>query len=59
MNSYGIRKRIDQLGRITIPKSFRAVVGMDIGDEVEICQTDAGILIKPIVKEEEKDRNEN
>lgn len=57
MNSYGIRKHIDQLGRITIPKSFRAVAGMDVGDEVEICQIDAGILIKPI---EEKDKeNEN
>lgn len=48
MNSYGIRKTIDQLGRITVPKAFRTVLGIDIGDEVEICQTDIGILIKPI-----------
>ena len=50
MNSYGIRKTIDQLGRITIPKAFRIVAGVDVGDEVEICQTDNGILIKPITK---------
>lgn len=50
MNSYGIRKTIDQLGRITVPKAFRAATGMDIGDEVEICQTNDGILIKPITK---------
>lgn len=48
MHSYGIRKTIDQLGRITVPKAFRAATGMDIGDEVEICQTNDGILIKPI-----------
>lgn len=48
MNSYGIRKTIDQLGRITVPKAFRTATGMDIGDEVEICQTNEGILIKPI-----------
>lgn len=57
MNSYGIRKTIDQLGRITVPKAFRTATGMDIGDEVEICQTNDGILIKPVtnnaVSEEE------
>lgn len=57
MNSYGIRKTIDQLGRITVPKAFRTATGMDIGDEVEICQTNEGILIKPVtnnaVSEEE------
>ena len=56
MHSYGIRKTIDQLGRITIPKAFRIAVGADIGDEVEICQTDNGILIRPVtdnVREEE------
>lgn len=52
MNSYGIRKTIDQLGRITVPKAFRTATGMDIGDEVEICQTDNGILIKPIINAE-------
>ena len=57
MNSYGIRKTIDQLGRITVPKAFRTATGMDIGDEAEICQTNDGILIKPVtnnaVSEEE------
>ena len=48
MNSYGIRKTIDQLGRITVPKAFRTATGMDIGDEVEICQTNDGILIKSV-----------
>lgn len=48
MNSYGIKRRIDQLGRITLPKSFRDDLGVDVADEVEICLTDDGILIKTL-----------
>lgn len=55
MHSYGIRKTIDQLGRITIPKAFRTISGMDIGDEVEICQTDNGILIRPVTDTNEEE----
>ena len=55
MHSYGIRKTIDQLGRITIPKAFRTISGMDIGDEVEICQTDNGILIRPVIDTNEEE----
>lgn len=57
MDSYGIRKQVDKLGRITIPKAFRNVLGMSSGSDVVICQVDEGILIKPYVVEENKDED--
>lgn len=56
MNSYGIKKEIDPLGRITVPKPYREALGINLGDEVEICLTDEGILLVPTKKNKE---NEN
>ena len=42
--SVGIIKEIDRLGRIVIPKEFRARFGL--GEHVEIVATESGILIR-------------
>lgn len=36
MKSTGIVRRVDQLGRIVIPKELRKITNMDIGAPVEI-----------------------
>jgi AbrB family looped-hinge helix DNA binding protein len=43
-NTVGIKKEIDRIGRIVIPKEFRERYGL--ADEVEIVATEAGILIR-------------
>lgn len=45
----GIIKKIDNLGRITIPKAWRQVLGMELNDELNIFLVDndtIGIRIK-------------
>ena len=44
MDSIGIKKEIDKLGRICIPKEMRRLFNMT--EEVELQITSAGILIK-------------
>lgn len=57
--SYGVKRAIDPLGRVTLPKEFRTALGVDCGDVVEICHTDDGILLRKttIEMEEPKDAN--
>ena len=40
------RKKIDNLGRLTIPKKFRNLYGMDPDTEVTVLGTDEGLLIQ-------------
>ncbi|MBR2884767.1 MAG: AbrB/MazE/SpoVT family DNA-binding domain-containing protein [Clostridia bacterium] len=51
----GIRRNIDNLGRITIPVSFRRSYGLEKGQEVAIADTDEGVLIFNPNKKKEKD----
>ena len=44
MNKIGIRKEIDKLGRICIPKEMRKL--FELNDMVELQITKDGILIK-------------
>lgn len=44
MKAIGIRKEIDKLGRLCIPKYMRTL--FDIKNEVELIATTEGILIK-------------
>ena len=44
MGEIGITKNFDKLGRIVIPKKFRARYGLESG--VEIIATKEGILLK-------------
>lgn len=43
----GIIRRIDDLGRIVIPKEMRRKLKINEGDPLEICIIDDGILLKP------------
>ena len=36
MDGFGIVRRIDELGRVVIPKEFRRSLSIENGDEVEI-----------------------
>lgn len=42
----GIVRRVDELGRIVIPKELRRVFGIDEGDALEIFTTDNNIILK-------------
>lgn len=44
--SYGIVRRIDDLGRLVIPMEIRRDMGISVGDPMEILKTDEGILIR-------------
>jgi AbrB family looped-hinge helix DNA binding protein len=44
-------RKIDDVGRIVIPKAMRSTFEIQEGDELELIQMDNGILIKPIAKE--------
>lgn len=47
MEKYGIVRRIDDLGRIVIPREIRRDMGITEGDPLEIVKTDEGILVRP------------
>lgn len=42
----GIVRRLDDLGRVVIPKEFRDAMGIKEGTPLEICSTSEGIVIK-------------
>jgi stage V sporulation protein T len=46
MKATGIVRRIDDLGRIVIPKEMRRVLSVKEGDPMEVIVTGQGILIK-------------
>lgn len=43
----GIIRRIDELGRIVIPKEIRRVHNIREGDPFEIISTDNGVYLQP------------
>ena len=43
--SFAYNRRIDDLGRIAIPKSYRQVLGIKEGDELEIQLLPNGVFI--------------
>jgi len=42
----GVTRRIDDLGRITIPSEIRKTYQLDKNDSVEIIGTEDGILLR-------------
>ncbi|MBP3627123.1 MAG: AbrB/MazE/SpoVT family DNA-binding domain-containing protein [Clostridia bacterium] len=46
MTQIGIVRKIDSLGRVTLPKEFRRVFRLKQNDEIEILATDEGILLR-------------
>lgn len=47
MTKTGIVRRIDDLGRIVIPREIRNKYEIKEGDPLEICLDDKGVLLKP------------
>lgn len=47
MKETGIIRRIDDLGRIVIPRDIRNKYGIKAGDPLEICLEDKSVLLKP------------
>ena len=46
MKMLGIVRKVDELGRVVIPKEMRDVLNINIKDPVEIFADDEGIVIK-------------
>ena len=55
MKATGIIRRIDELGRIVVPKEIRRSLGIKEGDPLEIFTTrDGEIIFKPYQEERSK-----
>ena len=46
MKATGIVRRIDDLGRVVIPKEIRGTLGIREGDPLEVYTTDGGVLFR-------------
>lgn len=46
MTQIGIVRKVDSLGRVTLPKELRRVFQLNQNDEIEILATDEGILLR-------------
>lgn len=46
MTNIGIVRKMDSLGRITLPKELRRVFQINKDDQIEILATDEGILLR-------------
>ena len=44
MKTTGIVRRLDELGRIVIPKEYRKLYGIEIGDPLEIKGNENGTI---------------
>ena len=53
MKATGIVRRIDDLGRVVIPKETRKIFGIREGDPLEICVSDGMINLIPYHPEHE------
>lgn len=58
MKSTGIVRRIDELGRVVIPKEVRRRFKIKDGDPLEIYVSDEGIVIKPYEDDATRDGSE-
>jgi stage V sporulation protein T len=47
MKATGIVRRIDDLGRVVIPKEIRRTMRIREGDPLEMLVSDEGIVVKP------------
>ncbi|MFV0341415.1 MAG: AbrB/MazE/SpoVT family DNA-binding domain-containing protein [Anaerocolumna sp.] len=48
MKTLGLVRKLDQLGRITLPKELRKTFGIKEGDPVEIYTDNGAICLKPV-----------
>ena len=49
MKSTGVIRRIDELGRIVIPKEIRRTLGIRDGENVEIYTENDSIILKKVI----------
>lgn len=59
MKATGIVRRIDDLGRIVVPKEIRRTHGIDKGDPVEIFVDHNGIYLRPYQSDVTKENTLN
>ena len=58
MTIIGIARKVDSLGRVTLPKELRRVFCLDKDSQIEILATDQGILLRvPNIEIKRTDRN--
>lgn len=48
MKIVGVKRKIDKLGRLVLPKPYRDYLKFKLNEEVEILLTDTGVLVKKI-----------
>lgn len=59
MSNFGVLRKVDSLGRFTLPKEFRRLFCMEKDSKVEVVATEDGILIRnPNIKIIRSDNNE-
>lgn len=46
MKATGVVRRIDDLGRVVVPRDMRKSLGLQEGTPLEVCATEEGILFK-------------
>ena len=46
MKATGVIRRIDDLGRVVVPRDMRKSLGLKEGTPLEVCATEEGILFK-------------
>lgn len=44
----GIVRRIDELGRLVIPKEYRKIFGIEVGDLLDMTLSGDGILVRKV-----------
>ena len=44
----GIVRRIDELGRLVIPKEYRKIFGIDVGDQLDMTISGDGIMVRKV-----------
>lgn len=59
MKATGIVRRIDDLGRVVIPKETRKILGISNGDPVEIYTEGNSVVIKKYETSDSTDRISN
>ena len=58
MTNIGIVRKVDSLGRVTLPKELRRVFCLEKDSQIEILATDQGILLRvPNIEIKRTDRN--
>ncbi len=58
MTNIGIVRKVDSLGRVTLPKELRRVFCLDKDSQIEILATEQGILLRvPNIEIKRTDRN--